>query len=150
MITTKSRLRARLVSQGIKPTYQRTAILGSIVGGHAHPTIKNLHQSLVKSVPTLSKTTLYSTLELFAAKGLVTPLTVDRSEIRYDGLASPHHHFLCQRCGRIIDIEISCPTSRRGEIDGHQIKEVHGYFKGICRDCLKKRHKSKKRRIFHG
>ena len=137
------------MSKGIKPTFQRTAILGFLRNNRTHPTIKVLHDSLVKTIPTLSKTTLYSTLELFAAKGLVTPLTIDRSEVRFDGRASSHHHFLCERCGRIIDIEVSCATSRRGEIEGHRIKEVHGYFKGICKDCLKQTYKTNKRRSVH-
>ena len=137
------------MSKGIKPTHQRITILGFLAKNRTHPTIKSLHDSLIGAIPTLSKTTLYSTLELFAAKGLVTPLTIDPSEIRYDGLAASHHHFLCKRCGRIIDVDVSCPTSRRGEIDGHQIKEVQGYFKGICKDCLKQTYKTNKRRIVH-
>jgi len=137
------------VSKGIKPTYQRIAILGFLQNNRTHPTIKSLHYSLIKAIPTLSKTTLYSTLELFAAKGLVTPLTIDRSEVRYDGLASSHHHFFCERCGRIIDVDVSCVNGRRGEIDGHRIREVHGYFKGICKDCVKQTYKTNKRRIIN-
>ena len=149
MITNKEALKDRLMAKRIKPTYQRTAILGFLQNNRTHPTIKSLHDSLVKTIPTLSKTTLYSTLELFAAKGLVTPLTIDRSEVRYDGLATSHHHFLCERCGRIIDVDVSCANSRRGEIEGHRIKEVHGYFKGICKDCLTANNKMIKRRTFH-
>ena len=149
MITNIAELKNKLMAKGIKPTYQRTAILGFLQNNRSHPTIKSLHDSLVKTIPTLSKTTLYSTLELFAAKGLVVPLTIDRSEVRYDGLASSHHHFFCERCGRIIDVDVSCVNSRRGEIEGHRIKEVHGYFKGICKDCLRQIHKTNKRRIFH-
>jgi Fur family peroxide stress response transcriptional regulator len=149
MITNKETLRDRLMSKGIKPTYQRTAILGFLQNNRTHPTIKSLHDSLVKTIPTLSKTTLYTTLELFATKGLVAPLTIDRSEVRYDGLASSHHHFFCERCGRIIDLDISCVNSRRAEIEGHRINEVHGYFKGICKHCLGQMHKTNKRRIFH-
>jgi Fur family peroxide stress response transcriptional regulator len=149
MITNKDALRDRLMNKGIKPTYQRAAILGFLQNNRTHPTIKSLHDSLVKTIPTLSKTTLYSTLELFAAKGLVVPLTIDRSEVRYDGLASSHHHFLCERCGRILDVDVSCANSRRGEIEGHRIREVHGYFKGTCKDCLKQPYKTKKRRILN-
>ncbi len=99
-------------------------------------TIRGLHVLLVKKIPTLSKTTLYNTLELFAAKGLVRALTIDPGEARYDGVIAPHHHFFCSGCGRILDLEISCPTGRAGELHGHRIDEVHGYFKGVCRDCL--------------
>jgi len=149
MITNQDALRELLITNGIKPTYQRIRILRSILDSRTHPTIKSLHDSLVKTIPTLSKTTLYSTLKLFAAKGLVIPLTIDRSEVRYDGLASSHHHFFCERCGNIIDLDISCANSRRGEIEGHLIREVHAYFKGICKDCLKQINPNRKRRCFH-
>jgi Fur family peroxide stress response transcriptional regulator len=149
MITNKEALKDLLMAKGIKPTYQRTAVLGFLLKNRSHPTIKSLHDNLVKTIPTLSKTTLYSTLELFAAKGLVAPLTIDRSEVRYDGVASSHHHLFCERCGRIIDVDVSCANSRRGEIEGHRIKEVHGYFKGICKDCLKQTYKTNKRRLFY-
>jgi len=133
------------MSKGIKPTYQRTAILGFLQNNRTHPTIKSLHDSLIKTIPTLSKTTLYTTLELFARKGFVMPLSIDSSEVRYDGVPTPHHHFCCERCGNIIDLDISCVNSRRAEIEGHRIKEVHGYFKGICKDCLRQIHKTNKR-----
>jgi Fe2+ or Zn2+ uptake regulation protein len=145
MITNKEKLKDLLMAKRIKPTYQRTAILGFLLDNRTHPTIKSLHDSLVKAIPTLSKTTLYSTLELLARKGLVMALSIDPSKVRYDGVATPHHHFCCERCGNIIDLDISCVNSRRGEIEGHRINEVHGYFKGICKECIRKIHKTKKR-----
>lgn len=141
MITKKDDLKDMLVSKGVKPTFQRLSILGAVFEKRTHPTIKSLHDELVKSVPTLSKTTLYSTLELFAQKGIVTALTIDPTEVRYDGHTTPHHHFFCERCGRIIDLDLACANSRRGEFEGHRISEVHGYFKGICKECLTKDHR---------
>ncbi len=131
-------LRDVLADRGIKPTYQRLTVLAAVTENRSHVAIRGLHALLVKKIPTLSKTTLYNTLELFSAKGLVRALTIDPDEVRYDGVAAPHHHFYCSGCGRILDIEISCPTGRAGELHGHRIDEVHGYFKGICRDCLTK------------
>ena len=136
MVSNTSRLRDILAERGIKPTFQRLTILGAVLDNWSHPTIRDLHAHLVRTIPTLSKTTLYSTLERFAAEGLVRPLTIDPAEVRYDGAPALHHHFQCTACGRILDIEISCPNSRAGEIHGHRIDEVHGYFKGVCRDCL--------------
>jgi len=124
-----------LAERGIKPTYQRLAILAEVLDRRAHPTIKDLYGGLKGHVPTLSKTTLYSTLELFARHGLVRTLTIDPAEARYDGWPPPHHHFHCQRCGAIFDLDLACPAGRTGLIDGHEIREVHGYFRGLCRDC---------------
>ena len=49
-----------------------------------------------------------------------------------------HHHFLCNICGDIIDIDIKCPNIDRIIREGHRIDEVHGYFKGICKKCINK------------
>jgi Fe2+ or Zn2+ uptake regulation protein len=136
MITNKSESRRLLLERGIKPTFQRMAILESVTADTSHPTIREMHARLVKSVPTLSKTTLYSTLQLFARKGLVAPLSIDPAEARFDGILEPHHHFCCTQCGRILDLDLSCPTGRRGDIQGHRIDQVHGYFKGVCAACL--------------
>ena len=155
MVTNKIESRRILLEKGIKPTYQRMAILESVSADRSHPTIRDLHARLVRTVPTLSKTTLYSTLQLFARKGLVAHLSIDPAEARFDGLLSPHHHFCCASCGRILDLEISCPNGRRGFLNGHRIDEVHGYFKGVCADCLSapsprvRPNQNKKRRSIH-
>ncbi|MBM3311957.1 MAG: transcriptional repressor [Candidatus Aminicenantes bacterium] len=149
MITNNDRVREILLSRGIKPTFQRQRILQAVLDDRTHPTVKALHDRLQPSVPTLSKTTLYTTLELFAAHGLVARLSIDAGEVRYDGLVSPHHHLLCASCGAIIDLEVACATGRKGEIDGHAIHEVHGYFKGRCKACLSRARTHKPRRLSH-
>jgi Fe2+ or Zn2+ uptake regulation protein len=136
MISNRDESKRRLTAFGIKPTFQRAVILEAVRGKNGHPAIRDLHARLLRDVPTLSKTTLYSTLALFTRKGLVTPLFIDPAEVRYDGVAEPHHHFYCTTCRRILDIDIACATGRAGRIHGHQVDEVHGYFKGVCRDCL--------------
>lgn len=149
MITNSSEAREILSSRNIKPTFQRLRILEAVLDNRDHPTVKALHDKLILALPTLSKTTLYSALELFASEGLVTRLSIDSAEVRYDGVASSHHHFLCEICGAILDLTIACPTGRRGEIHGHLIKEVHGYFKGVCKDCLGRDRNKSPRRSFH-
>ncbi|MGQ9621717.1 MAG: hypothetical protein ACUVTX_12180, partial [Bacteroidales bacterium] len=61
-------------------------------------------------------------------------------EIRYDPNIENHHHFLCLKCGQLYDVDIKCHFGfpQKKMIDGHKIQEVHGYFKGICKKCLKK------------
>lgn len=86
----------------------------------------------------MSMTTIYNALNAFVKKGLVCTVTITGTEIRYDPTISPHHHFLCKECGKILDINIECPVGEKKETHGHKIEEVHGYFKGLCKDCLTK------------
>jgi Ferric uptake regulator family. len=63
------------------------------------------------------------------------------TEVRFDAETRTHHHFLCESCGRILDLNVTCPNCAREEIDGHRIKELHGYFRGICASCSGKEKK---------
>jgi len=49
-----------------------------------------------------------------------------------------HHHFLCKKCRNIIDIDVECVFLNESLYEKHRVDEVHGYFKGICEDCLKR------------
>lgn len=140
-ISNLERLKSVLQERDLMPTYQRLKIL-EYMDKHrdSHPTVEMIYSELSRKLPILSMTTIYNTLNAFLEKGLVSAMTITGTEIRYDININPHHHFLCRECGRIIDIDVECPFARGIEkaICGHRIEEVHGYFKGICKDCLKK------------
>ena len=124
-----------LESRGIKPTYQRLAIFKYLHDHKVHPTVERLYRHLIKLIPTISRTTIYNTLSMFVNKGLAKPLLISPTEIRYDADMSMHHHFCCEKCGKIEDVFLECENARKGELHGNIINEVHGYFSGICREC---------------
>jgi Fe2+ or Zn2+ uptake regulation protein len=128
-----------LQEKGLKPTFQRLRILEYLQKHNNHPTVEMIYEDLVQDIPTISKTTIYSTLNALAEKGIVCAITITGTETRYGYRSFPHHHFLCKRCGKVIDVDIECPYVKRGKISGHRIEELHGYFKGICRECLRKK-----------
>ncbi|MFQ6109360.1 MAG: Fur family transcriptional regulator [Candidatus Aminicenantales bacterium] len=131
-------LKNRLNSHGIRPTYIRLKILDYLEKHRSHPTAEEIHDALVREIPTMSLTSVYNTLNVFYEKGLINQLFITGSEARYDREISPHHHFFCEKCGRIIDLDIECSFFKKGSVKGHQITELHGYFKGVCKDCFKK------------
>ena len=100
--------------------------------------MEEIYEYLTREIPTISKTTIYNTLNALLEKGIIHAITITGTETRYDCRDCPHHHLLCKSCGRIIDLEIECPYLDRTNIEGHRIDEKHGYFKGICKDCLEK------------
>ncbi len=127
-----------LIEKGIKPTFQRIKILEYLDKHDEHPTVDMIYASLFKKVPTLSKTTVYNTLDIFRKHDLVRVLTITESELRYEYFHECHHHFYCRSCGKILDLNVNCSYQENMMAEGHKIEEIHGYFKGICRNCLKK------------
>jgi Fur family peroxide stress response transcriptional regulator len=126
-------------SKEIKPTVQRLRIFEYLSKEVNHPAVETIYENILKEIPTISKTTVYNTLNLFLEKRLISAVIITGTEIRYDIEVQPHHHFLCKKCGKIINLDVHCPISdgKVNIVQGNLIEEVHGYFKGICKDCLK-------------
>ena len=127
-----------LKENSIKITPQRLEILKYLDENRIHPTADQIYTGLKEKNPSLSKTTVYNSVETLEGHGLIQSLTISGSELRYDFRNDMHHHFLCKKCGTIIDIDIECPNIGKMLESGHKVEEVHGYFKGICKKCIKK------------
>lgn len=123
----------------LKITPQRLAIMKYLDENRTHPTADRIYIDLKEKNPALSKTTVYNSVETLKEHGIIQSLTISGSESRYDFENKMHHHFLCKKCGTIIDIDIKCPNIGKIIESGHNVEEVHGYFKGICKKCMKKR-----------
>jgi len=119
----------------IKVTPQRLEILRYLDENEGHPTAESIYCDLKSHNPSLSKTTVYNTLEILKENGLVHVLTISETELRYDRIIRQHHHFMCRKCGSIINIEIECPHFNKIMKGGNKVEEVHGYFKGVCENC---------------
>jgi Fe2+ or Zn2+ uptake regulation protein len=142
MIPNKSSAKKTLLARDLKPTYQRILILEYLAAHkNKHMTAEQIYKALHKKTPMLSLTTVYNTLNSFCEAELVSAITITGTAVRYELAAKPHHHLFCKRCGRIIDIDIKCPIADRKQIKGYKVDEVHGYLKGLCRECLKKERK---------
>ncbi len=122
----------------LKITPQRLAIMKYLDENRIHPTADRIYIDLKEKNPALSKTTVYNSVETLKEHGIIQSLTISGSESRYDFENKMHHHFLCKKCGIIIDIDIKCPNIGKIIESGHNVEEVHGYFKGICKKCMKK------------
>ena len=80
-----------LRKRDLKVTSPRVHILQFLEGLDGHLTVDTIHSAVSEKVPSLSKTTVYSTLGFFRQKGLVTILTITPSELRYEFGQEVHH-----------------------------------------------------------
>jgi len=126
----------QLKEKNLKVTPQRLDILKYLDEHRTHPTVDEIYQNLKKNNPSLSKTTVYNSVETLDQYNIIQAITITGNVVRYDFNREMHHHFLCKTCGEIIDIEVSCPMQDNMLNCKHQIDEVHGYFKGTCKNCL--------------
>lgn len=127
-----------LKSNGIKPSYQRIKIFEYLMNTKAHPTVDTIYKSLVSEIPTLSKTTVYNTLNLFVDSNIALLITIEENEARYDADISVHGHFKCEGCGRVADFSLEMGDVTIDGLSDFQINQKHVYFKGICDQCLEK------------
>ncbi len=125
-----------LYSRGIKPSIQRLKIL-EILLLNGHPSVDDIYRTLIDEIPTLSKTTVYNTLNLFIEKGLAQAISFSGdTELRYEIIDNtPHAHFKCIECGKIYDIELDCEIFKKKEINGFKISKALVFFEGICKKC---------------
>lgn len=132
---------SQIEEAGIRPSIQRTAVYAYLCEHPEHPTVDTVYSSLSPDYPTLSKTTIYNTLKLFADHGLIQTVLIDEDKVRYDANIEPHLHFKCTKCGCVSDIFnkefLSKYNSETGSLlpDGSIIKKIQTYIWGTCNNC---------------
>lgn len=120
----------------IKPSVQRSAVMNFLLNNRIHPTIDQIYTALSPTMPTLSRTTVYNTLDLFVEKGAVRALAIDDRNARYDADISSHAHFKCKHCGSIHDVFntkselFQLPNTNNFRIDSVEIS-----YTGLCNTC---------------
>ncbi|GHU99944.1 transcriptional repressor [Bacteroidia bacterium] len=127
-----------LLSFGIRPSMQRIAIMDYMMANRTHPGVEEIFAALSPSMPTLSRMTVYNTLNLLSDAGAILSLEIDRTARHFDADTSPHGHFICSRCGHIDDLPLP-PSLEAGEQmpGGHLVQSVQLAYRGVCKNCLK-------------
>jgi Fur family iron response transcriptional regulator len=97
-------LQSRLSRHGIQPTPQRTLIAELLFARNQHMTADQVLQALAEAGTQVSKATVYNTLNLFAAKGLLKCLQVDPDRGLFDSNTTPHYHIHVEDTGELIDV----------------------------------------------
>lgn len=126
----------RLKSKDIRLSHQRLKVLEYLSCSKSHPTVEQIYTDLHKEVPTLSKTTIYNTLNILIKTGIVRVLTIEDNETRYDLISENHGHFKCESCGKIYDFDIDIDSFSTEQLSNFKINDKSIYFKGICPECL--------------
>lgn len=136
------RFQEALRRSGVKATHQRLEIFREVVGAPGHPDAETVFKGVRQRMPTVSLDTVYRTLHLFVALGLIGTLGPGRERTRFDADTRPHHHFVCTRCGLIQDVHsrefegLKAPAAvtRLGHVETIQVE-----FRGLCSRCSRRK-----------
>ncbi len=120
-------------------TPQRQAVLDAVRASMTHPSADEIHRAVQLHVPGLGVATVYRTLDLLVAHGLVRELRLGEQPVaRYDGNIDRHDHVRCTDCGRVWDVELHLPEEvlvAAGKATGVQVQEYDLQLTGRCPDC---------------
>jgi Fur family peroxide stress response transcriptional regulator len=131
------KLSEALSKRGIRPSYQRVKVLEYLLARKCHPTVDQIYSDLHKEIPTISKSTVYNTLNSLAKANLTRAVLIEDKETRYDFNVRDHGHFKCESCGGVFDFTVNIDDFVTDELNHFQTREKNVYFKGICPACLK-------------
>jgi Fur family iron response transcriptional regulator len=96
----------RLADFGIRPTAQRLQIAALLLAAPQHLSAEQILAHLRGSGARVSKATVYNTLNLFAARGLIRQLSVDGARAWFDSNVAAHYHFHDLDSGDLIDVPV--------------------------------------------
>jgi len=94
-----------LTRHGVQPTLQRLEIAQALFAREQHLSADEVLKLVNQESNRVSKATVYNTLGLFAAKGLIREVIVDPNRVFYDPNTCDHHHFYNVDTGELTDID---------------------------------------------
>ena len=97
---------ARLQACGIRTTAQRLRIAELLLATPQHLSAEQIAEALQARGVEVSKATVYNTLNLFAARGLIHQLAVDDTRSWFDSNVEPHFHFHDETTGALTDVAL--------------------------------------------
>ncbi len=117
---------------------QREALMQCLSGRRDHPTADTVYRELRQQHPHISLGTVYRNLSLLEGMGELRRISGGDGAEHYDPNLTPHDHFICRSCGRIIDLpsaelcgqDPSAWSDAIGRVESHSLT-----WYGQCRDC---------------
>jgi len=134
-------LQKRLRERGYKLTSQRLAIISLLSKDMTHPGAADILKKIRKSLPQVSVSTVYYTLDILKKEGLIQELEFYDQDNRYDINISNHINLICKKCGRIEDLSGGISLSYmqiQQKTDFQPIAMRYEYY-GYCKECRRKR-----------
>ena len=126
-----------LRSEGFRITPQRVAIIDYILDTKSRPTAEDIHQSIQKSYPMTSLSTVYKTIELLKTKNVIRGTGISE-KTRFETVLPQSINLICTNCGRIETLKDSMVKDLESKVKRKSRFEIHSQrieFTGLCNQC---------------
>jgi len=131
---------ATLRSRGMRLTAPRRAVLDALTGRAEYLTADEV--ALLVDADDVHRATVYRTLELFAAAGIVSLRQIPGGAARYHlsvGGEREHLHGHCRGCGTVVVLPadaLDTALTRIADTAGFELDPAQTTLVGRCADCL--------------
>jgi Fur family transcriptional regulator, peroxide stress response regulator len=130
------RIEEALSGAGVRRTPQRFFVMEHLLTRPEHATVEELWMALNRHHARASRATVYNTLHALAEAGLVREFTLDGKAARYDANMERHHHFVCDKCGAVEDVDwFDIPQLPRSRTGNRRIRSYEVVLRGDCSRC---------------
>ena len=133
-------IKRSLEGSGLRCTPQRYAAMKFLMEHASHPTAAEIFEAVNRVDPRSSRATTYNKLRDLVQAGLVREVAVEGRAARFDAKGMRHHHFICDRCGNVEDMEwYDVPGPAPGSLGKRILRECELIFRGLCQKCAPRR-----------
>ena len=133
-------IKRSLQDSGLRCTPQRYAVMAFLMGHAGHPTAAEIFDAVNRVDPRSSRATTYNNLRDLVEAGLVREVAAEGRAARFDAKGMRHHHFICDRCGNVEDMEwYDVPLPASGARSRRILRECELIFRGLCAKCASRR-----------
>jgi len=133
-------IKQSLEGSGLRCTPQRYGVMAFLMEHPGHPTAAEIFEAVNRLDPRSSRATIYNNLRDLVEAGLVREVAVEGRAARFDARGIRHHHFICDRCGTVEDMEwYDVPRPASGSLGKRILRECELIVRGLCTRCAPRR-----------
>jgi len=133
-------IKQSLENSGLRCTAQRYAVMSFLMDHKGHPTAAEIFEAVNRVDPRSSRATTYNNLRDLVKAGLVREVAVEGRAGRFDAPGMRHHHFICDSCGSVEDMDwYDVPKPASCSLGKRVVRECQLIFRGLCSKCAARR-----------
>ncbi len=121
-------------------TKQRKVVLQVIREAEEHLTANEVFENSKQLLPTISFATVYNSLRYLKDEGHIGEVSFGNGANRYDRMTSRHDHAICNKCGKLVDMELEMPAElikTAVKYSKFKPESIELTLRGLCPECSK-------------